>query len=57
MHTTMAIRLMITTGSFRLLQELIKMQIYAYFQLPKKHAEAWEKSPMHISNITDRKVQ
>ena len=26
------------------------LQIYAYFQLPKKHAEAWEKSPMHISN-------
>lgn len=26
------------------------LQIYAYFQLPKKPAEAWEKSPMHISN-------
>ena len=24
------------------------LQIYAYFQLPKKHAEAWEKSPMAI---------
>ena len=26
------------------------LQIYAYFQLPKKHAAAWEKSQMHISN-------
>lgn len=26
------------------------LQIYAYYQLPRKHPEAWEKSPMHISN-------
>lgn len=26
------------------------LQIYAYFQMPKKHPEAWAKSPMHISN-------
>lgn len=26
------------------------LQIYAYFQMPKKHPEAWEKSPMHVSN-------
>ena len=24
------------------------LQIYAYFQLPKRHPEAWAKSPMHI---------
>ena len=42
--------LFVVNNIMLLASALAFLQIYAYFQLPKKHAEAWEKSPMHISN-------